>query len=65
MADPKSQLTMDTAMAYAKLMLNATPKELEELRPLLDLQVRSLNVIRSLKVDKGVEPDIFFSPEGG
>lgn len=65
MADPKSQLTMDMALAYAQLMLKATPKELEELKPLLDLQVRSLNVIRSLKVDKGVEPDIFFSPEGG
>ena len=57
------RLTKETAIAYGRLV-GVELSEQGGAWTSLDLQVRTLNVIRSLELDKTIEPDVVFSPGG-
>ena len=64
--EERSGPTKESVAACAELIgLKASKEELEGLLPILEEQGRYLTVLRSLKVDKTVEPDVVFSPEEG
>jgi hypothetical protein len=63
MSEPPA-LTIGMLIAAAKDQLGLSGEAADQLRPIFETQVQSVNRLRAIRVDATVEPDMVFHAEG-